>query len=319
MYMKILITGGCGFIGTNLSLYLLKNTNHLIYVIDNMIDNYDINFKQNNLNELINYGNFIYYNEDILGTSKIREILPDIIIHLASIPGVRKSMEDPLFYIKNNIDAFVYLLEECRKYNIKRVIYASSSSVYGRNKKTPFAENDTINDLNSSYACSKKCMEVYGKYYNDVFNINVIGLRFFTVYGERGRPDMAPYIFLKNISENKEILSYGNGSSSRDYTYVTDIISGIMAIVEGKGKNGEIYNLGNSKPISLNDFISLCEKIVNKKAIVKMVETQLGDVPHTYADISKAMNDLEYNPIISLKEGLTLAYEWMVENKRINI
>ena len=318
MYMKILITGGCGFIGSNLSLYLLKNTTHLIYVIDNMIDNYDISFKKNNLEELINYDNFTYYNENILGTTKLREINPDIIIHLSSIPGVRKSMEDPLFYIKNNIDAFVYLLEECRKYNIKRVIYASSSSVYGRNKKTPFSENDNINELNSSYACSKKCMEVYGKYYNDVFNINVIGLRFFTVYGERGRPDMAPYIFLKNISENKEILSYGNGNSSRDYTYVTDIISGIMAVVEGKGKNGEIYNLGNSNPISLNDFITLCEAIVNKKAIVKIVETQLGDVPHTYADISKAINDLGYNPIISLKEGLTIAYNWMIENHRIN-
>jgi UDP-glucuronate 4-epimerase len=316
--MKILITGGCGFIGSNLSLYLLKNTTHLIYVIDNMIDNYDISFKKNNLEELINYVNFTYYNENILGTTKIREINPDIIIHLSSIPGVRKSMEDPLFYIKNNIDAFVYLLEECRKYNIKRVIYASSSSVYGRNKKTPFSEIDNINELNSSYACSKKCMEVYGKYYNDVFNINVVGLRFFTVYGERGRPDMAPYIFLKNISENKEILSYGNGNSSRDYTYVTDIISGIMAIVEGKGKNGEIYNLGNSNPISLNDFISLCEAVVNKKAIVKIVETQLGDVPHTYADISKAINDLGYNPIISLKEGLTLAYNWMIKNHRIN-
>ena len=315
--MKIIITGGCGFIGTNLSLYLLKNTEHFIYAIDNMIDNYDISFKHNNLKELINYDKFTYYNENVLGTMKIKEIMPDIIIHLASIPGVRKSMDDPLFYIKNNIDAFVYLLEECRKYNIKRVIYASSSSVYGRNKKTPFSENDNINELNSSYACSKKCMEVYGKYYNDVFNINVIGLRFFTVYGERGRPDMAPYIFLKNIAEKKELLRYGDGSSSRDYTFINDIINGIISIVEGKGTGGKIYNLGNSNPINLNDFITLCEDITKKKAIINIIETQLGDVSHTYADITNAMNDLDYKPKKSLKEGLLITYKWMIESNRI--
>lgn len=280
--MKILITGSCGFIGTNLCLQLLNNTNNIIYGVDNYTDNYNILFKKENNEELKKYKNYHFYNENILGTTLIANIKPDIIIHLASIPGVRKSLQEPLYYIENNISAFVYLLEECKKHNISKVVYASSSSVYGTNSVVPFSETDEIDNLRSSYACSKKCMEVYGKYYNDVFGIKTIGLRFFTVYGERGRPDMAPYMFVKNISENKEIKQFGNGSSYRDYTYVKDIISGVTSIIDGNGRWGEIYNLGNGNPISLTEFIRLCEKVTNKKAIIRVLENQTGDVQNVF-------------------------------------
>tara|TARA_B110000008_G_scaffold279550_1_gene327163 strand:- start:2462 stop:3415 length:954 start_codon:yes stop_codon:yes gene_type:complete len=316
--MKILITGSCGFIGTNLCLQLLNNTNNIIYGIDNYTDNYNIIFKKENNEELKKYKNYHFYNEDILGTKVIENVKPDIIIHLASIPGVRKSLQDPLYYIENNISAFVYLLEECKKYNINKIVYASSSSVYGTNNVVPFSESHEINNLRSSYACSKKCMEVYGKYYNDVFGIKTIGLRFFTVYGERGRPDMAPYMFVKNIAENKEIKQFGNGSSYRDYTYVKDIISGITSIIDGNGKWGEIYNLGNGNPISLTDFIRLCEKITKEKAIIRVLENQTGDVPKTFSDIRKAKNDLDYKPSTTLEEGLKNMFEWMKNNNRIN-
>jgi UDP-glucuronate 4-epimerase len=317
--MKILVTGSCGFIGTNLCLTLLKNEKNIVYGIDNFTDNYNVTFKRGNYNELEKYDNFKFFEENILNTDKIKLVKPEIIIHLASIPGVRKSLQEPLYYIENNITTFVYLLEECKKYNIKKVVYASSSSVYGSNNKVPFNENDEIINLKSSYACSKKCMEVYGKYYNDVFDVKTIGLRFFTVYGERGRPDMAPYMFVKKIAEGKEILQFGDGTSYRDYTYVTDIVNGIKSIIEGKGKWGEIYNLGNENPINLLDFIELCEKVTGKKANKKIIENQLGDVPKTYADIKKAKIDLDYSPSVKLEEGLTRMYEWMELNKRISI
>lgn len=317
--MKILVTGSCGFIGTNLCIKLLNDKKNMVYGIDNFTDNYEVSYKKENYQELKTYNNFNFYEEDILGTSIIGEIKPDIIIHLASIPGVRKSLQDPLYYIKNNIEAFVYLLEECKKYNIKKVVYASSSSVYGANKKVPFNEADEITSLKSSYACSKKCMEVYGKYYNDVFDIKTIGLRFFTVYGKRGRPDMAPYMFVKNIAEGREIFQFGDGTSYRDYTYVSDIISGICSIIQGNGRWGEIYNLGNENPINLLDFIGLCEKVTGKKAKKTIIENQIGDVPRTYADISKAKEDLNFNPIVNLEEGLKKMFEWMKLNKRISI
>lgn len=315
--MKILVTGCCGFIGSNLCLELLKNQENIVYGIDNFIDNYPIEFKMENFNELKQNNSFIFFKDDIINSTKIGEILPDMIIHLASIPGVRKSLQDPIYYVRNNIEAFVYLLEECKKYNIKKIVYASSSSVYGLNKKVPFSEKDNINNLHSSYACSKKCMEVYGKYYNDTFGIKTIGLRFFTVYGRRGRPDMAPYMFLKNIAENKEINQYGDGTSFRDYTHIDDIIHGIMAIINGKGSWGEIYNLGNNKCITLEKFIKICEKITGNKAIKNIMNIQLGDVPGTYADISKAQKDLDYNPNITIEEGLRKLYTWMKLNSRI--
>ena len=173
------------------------------------------------------------------------------------------------------------------------------------NKKVPFSESDPIVTPNSPYACSKIAMELYAKTYNQLYDLNLIGLRFFTVYGPRGRPDMAPYKFLNAIKDGIQFQKYGDGTSSRDYTYIDDIVNGVIAACDNK-KNikCEVYNLGNSSPVSLNEFISLCESVANKKANYEQIENQLGDVPHTYADISKAKRDLDYQPQITLKEGL---------------
>ena len=193
---------------------------------------------------------------------------------------------------------------------MKQIVYASSSSVYGLNKKVPFCESDLIESPNSPYACSKMAMELYAKTYHQLYNLNMIGLRFFTVYGPRGRPDMAPYKFLKAIKDGTKFQKYGNGTSSRDYTYVDDIVSGVVAACDNKKRiKCEVYNLGNSSPVSLNEFIELCEKVVDKKANYDQIENQLGDVPHTYADISKAKRDLDYSPKIKLEEGLRLMFK----------
>jgi UDP-glucuronate 4-epimerase len=295
--MKILITGCCGFIGTNLSLFTMRNTTHKIVGVDS-------NPFKENLDELQKFSNFEFLNLDIedIDVSLLGKI--DKIVHLAAIAGVRKSIEDPVYYVKNNVVKFVHLLEESKKNGNIDMIYASSSSVYGENEKIPYEEDDTILKLRSSYACSKKCMEVYARYYYDVFDLNSIGLRFFTVYGERGRKDMAPYIFTKNIFDEKEITQYGNGETMRDYTYIGDIVDGIFSIIEGKGKPGNIYNLGCGNPIKLKDFIKVVEKVTGKKAKIRVEKVKVGDVPKTYASIEKANKDLGFFPKVKLEEGI---------------
>ena len=203
-------------------------------------------------------------------------------------------------------------MEEARKNNIKNVIYASSSSVYGLNEKIPFNENDNLEKFNSPYALSKYCMELYAKLYYQLYNINSIGLRFFTVYGPRGRPDMAPHKFLNSIMNEKIIQKYGDGNSYRDYTYISDIVDGIIGAINNKNNiKCDVYNLGNSNPITLNNFIEICEKITNKKAIIEKLPNQLGDVPYTYANINKAKIDLDYEPKITFESGLKKLYEYL--------
>ena len=228
---------------------------------------------------------------------------------MASRAGVRYSLEEPAYYVDVNVSGFIHIMEEARKNNIKNIVYASSSSVYGLNTKLPFSEDDLIETPNSPYASSKVAMEIFAKTYHQLYHLNLIGLRFFTVYGPRGRPDMAPYKFLKAISEGTEFNKFGDGTSSRDYTYIDDIVSGVVAALDNKcNVKCEVYNLGNSSPISLNDFILTCEKVVGKPAKYKQLEDQLGDVPHTYADISKAKRDLGYEPKVGLEEGLKKTY-----------
>ena len=309
--MKILVTGCVGFIGSHLCEKLLQDKN-IVLGIDNINDYYDINIKLKNLKILKAYNNFDFKKEDICNTKCITQFKPDKVCHLASMAGVRYSIDNPKIYVKNNIEGFVHILEECVKNNIKNVVYASSSSVYGLNKKVPFSEDDIINNCNSPYATSKLAMENFASTYSQLYDISCIGLRFFTVYGPRGRPDMAPYKFLKAIINQEKFLKYGNGSSSRDYTYIDDIINGIIGALDNKKKvKCEIYNLGNSSPVSLNNFINICEQVCNKKSTYYQIENQLGDVPHTYADISKAKEDLNYNPKISLEEGLKHTYEYI--------
>jgi len=308
--MRILVTGCAGFIGSHVCEYLLKRGD-TVMGIDNINNYYDIGQKHKNLEILKLYGSFNFKEEDICLTNTISSWKPEKICHLASMAGVRYSLEHPKLYVKTNIEGFIHILEEARKNNVKQIVYASSSSVYGLNKKVPFTENDPIKKCNSPYACSKIAMELFAKTYNQLYNMNLIGLRFFTVYGPRGRPDMAPYKFLKAISEGKTFQKYGDGTSSRDYTYIDDIVSGVIASLENDNIECEIYNLGNSNPVSLNEFIGLCEKVVGKKAKYEQIENQLGDVPKTYADISKANKDLNYNPQIKLLEGLEKTFFWM--------
>ena len=307
--MKIIVTGCAGFIGSHLCENLLKRGDNILG-IDIINDYYDLKKKEKNLEILRKYKNFEFRKEDICDTKSISNWKPDKICHLASMAGVRYSIQNPSLYEKINIGGFIHILEESVKNKIENVVYASSSSVYGLNKKVPFSEEDPIKTCNSPYACSKMAMELFAKTYYQLYGISNIGLRFFTVYGPRGRPDMAPFKFLNSIKEGKEILKYGDGTTSRDYTYVDDIVSGIVSALDNKNKiKCEIYNLGNSNPVSLNKFIELCEKVSNKKAKIKQIGEQLGDVPHTYADINKAKRDLDYNPKKKLEDGLKKFYD----------
>ena len=274
---------------------------------------YDL-YKEKNLEILLQYENFIFEKDDIRTTKIISKIKPTKICHLASIAGVRYSLENPIIYYQNNVEGFINIMEEARKNNIENVVYASSSSVYGLNEKVPFNETDNLEKFNSPYALSKYCMELYAKLYYQLYNINSIGLRFFTVYGPWGRPDMAPHKFLNSIMNEKIIQKYGDGNSYRDYTYISDIVDGIIGAINNKNNiKCDVYNLGNSNPISLNTFIEICEKITNKKAIIEKLPNQLGDVPYTYADINKAKIDLDYEPKITFESGLKKLYEYLKE------
>jgi len=306
--MKILVTGCAGFIGSHTCEFLLKRGD-IILGIDNLNDYYDINKKLENLKILEKYENFTFKKEDVCDTTSIQEWKPEKIIHLASMAGVRYSIENPVLYEKVNIGGFIHIMEESVKNGVKQVVYASSSSVYGLNKKVPFSETDEIKTCNSPYACSKMAMEIFARTYYQLYGIKNIGLRFFTVYGPRGRPDMAPYKFLSAIKNGEKFKKFGDGSSSRDYTYIDDIVNGIIASLDNK-KNieCEIYNLGNSSPVTLNEFIYICEKVTGNVALYDQIEEQLGDVPHTYADIRKAKRDLGYEPKIKLEDGLRKLY-----------
>lgn len=313
--MKYVVVTGCaGFIGSHVCETLLKK-NYNIIGIDIMNEYYNIKIKEKNLDILKKYSNFIFKKQDICNTNVISEYKPYKIIHLASMAGVRYSIQNPILYYDINIKGFIHILEESRKNNVKHILFASSSSVYGLNKKLPFNENDNIELCNSPYACSKLSMEIISKTWSNLYNIKITGFRFFTVYGPRGRPDMAPYKLLNSIMKGKFFDKYGNGLSSRDYTYISDIVDGIINALEISHKNNyEIFNLGNSNPITLNEFIKECESIVGKKSKLNILEEQLGDVPHTFADITKAKKMLNYNPKIKLNEGLKLTYEWLINN-----
>jgi UDP-glucuronate 4-epimerase len=300
----ILVTGCAGFIGSHVCEKLLKN-DEVVIGIDNMIPYYDPAVKKKNLEILKKYKKFFFEEDDIRSTQIIEKWRPYKIIHLASMAGVRYSIENPKLYVQVNIEGFVHILEEAVKYEVKHIVYASSSSVYGLNE-VPFLETDNIMSCNSQYACSKMVMELFAKTYTQLYDkLSCIGLRFFTVYGPRGRPDMAPYKFLNAIRNGEPIQRYGDGSTTRDYTYVGDIVDGILGALKNKNnRKCEVYNLGNSNPVSLNTFIETCERVCGKKACIIEKPHQLGDVPHTYACIDKARMDLEYEPKMSLEDGL---------------
>lgn len=302
--MVILVTGCAGFIGSHLCESLLESNKHVIG-IDNLNDYYDPKIKQRNLRILEKYPNFRFLQDDIRTTNAVTLYRPDSVYHLAGMAGVRYSIENPELYMDVNVTGFIHLLEQAKRVQCP-VYYASSSSVYGTNV-VPFCEDDNTTNMNSPYAVSKYAMDMLAKQYCYTYNMKIVGVRFFTVYGPRGRPDMAPHRFLKAIHEQTYIDKYGNGTSTRDYTYISDVVDGLLLIGEKSPHGYNIYNIGSSHPVSLNEFITECERTVGKKALVKVIGDQQGDVPHTYANIDK-LKALGFTPKVSLRSGLLRTY-----------
>ncbi len=319
-----LITGGAGFIGSHLTKRLLSE-NHMVVCVDNFNDFYSPKIKEFNIREFLNNKNYKLYRIDITDESSMNEVFVnekiDEVINLAAMAGVRPSIENSLLYEKVNNMGFQVVLECMRKYNIKKLIAASSSSVYGNNKKVPFSETDIVDFAISPYAATKKANEVMGHVFHKLYDIDMVFLRFFTVYGPGQRPDLAIHKFTRMIDEGKSIPLFGDGSSSRDYTYISDIIDGIMKAIDFTQQKGvyEIFNLGESTPIKLNEMVETIEKHLQKKASITRLPKQMGDVDITYADITKAKRILNYQPSTDFDEGIASFVEWYHKMKELGI
>ncbi len=318
-YNTILITGSAGFIGFHLSKYLLENYNNIkIIGIDNLNNYYNPILKEKRNDILKNYKNYNFIKldfsnwDDLVNNLKNKNI--ELIVHLGAQAGVRYSLKNPWAYESSNLLGTLNIFEFARKFDIEKVVYASSSSVYGGNKKIPFSEDDNVDKPVSLYAATKKSNELMAHTYHHLYDIKMIGLRFFTVYGEYGRPDMAYFKFTKNILSGNPIDVYNYGNMERDFTYISDVVDGIVSSIE-KDFDYEIFNLGNSKPIKLMYFIELIEKYLNKKAEKNFLPMQDGDVLRTYADLNKSNKLLNYNPKVPIEEGLRRFCNWFLENR----
>lgn len=314
--MKILVTGGAGFIGSHTIRLLLKK-GYSVVCVDNFNNYYSPLIKENNIKDFIKHKNFKLYREDIVDYDVMRHVFKiekvDKICHLAARAGVRASIENPFLYEQVNVRGTLNLLELTKVYRIKNFILASSSSVYGNSVKVPFSETDNINSPISPYAATKRSAELLAYTYHHLYGIHCTVLRFFTVYGPSGRPDMAPFLFVDSIYKGKKIKKFGDGSSKRDYTYIGDIVSGIISALE-TDLAYEIINLGNNKPVDLNYFIGLVEKLLNKKAIIDRYPKQQGDANVTFANINKAKKMLHYVPKTSIQEGMKKFITWYLKN-----
>ncbi|MFL0269962.1 GDP-mannose 4,6-dehydratase [Candidatus Clostridium radicumherbarum] len=313
----VLVTGGSGFIGSNLCEKLLVLGYNVIN-LDNFNDYYSPLIKIKNIKNALENKNYKVIDGDIQDKNLLTSIFNlnrvDIIIHLAALAGVRRSLNNPLEYIDVDIKGTVNLLECARKYNTKKFIFASSSSVYGHNF-LPFKETDTIASQISPYAAAKASGELFCKTFNNLYDIPIVCLRFFTVYGPRQRPEMAIYNFTSRISEGRAISIFGNGTSSRDYTFIDDILDGIVSSMN-LNCSFEIFNLGNSNPTNIEYLVTLIEENLGKKALIDYTLMQPGDVPHTFADISKAQSLINYAPKVSIEKGIEEFINWFkVENK----
>ncbi|KAI8999671.1 hypothetical protein DFJ74DRAFT_700395 [Hyaloraphidium curvatum] len=309
--MKVVVTGGAGFIGSHTAEALLRRGDDVV-IIDEVNDYYDVAVKRENLTVVDDAARTCgrvlrFYKADISDMEAMDRIFarerPDMICHLAARAGVRPSIKDPELYVKANINGTLVMLEMAKKYNVANMVYASSSSVYGKNAKVPFAEDDKTDNPVSPYAATKKACELLAATYSNLYGIKVSGLRFFTVYGPRGRPDMAPYMFVDRIARGIPIDKFGDGSSCRDYTFIDDIVSGILAALDNP-RTCEVYNLGNNRVVSLNQFIATIEDTLGRKAIINQKGDQPGDVPITYADLTKSAALLGYDPKHPIEEGM---------------
>lgn len=320
-----LITGGAGFIGSSLSERLIKEGNKVV-TIDNFCDFYNPIIKENNVKELIKNPNFKLYRNDIRDRESVKRIFEenniDIVMHLAAMAGVRPSIENPILYQEVNCMGTQNILEEMKAHNVKNLVMASSSSVYGNCKEVPFKEDMIVDFAISPYAATKKANEVMTHVYHKLFDMNVIMLRFFTVYGPKQRPDLAINKFTRLMLEDKEIPMFGDGTTSRDYTYIDDIVDGIIKSCNYVVNNKNVYeilNLGNSSPVSLKEMINTIGQAVGVEPKIKQLPMQPGDVDRTFADISKAKELIGYNPKTSFKEGIENFVEWYKINKDLYI
>jgi UDP-glucuronate 4-epimerase len=320
----VLVTGGAGFIGSHVAEVLLQRGDRVV-IVDEVNDYYDVSQKEANLALLSSrYTNeqLQIYRGDICDvdfiTSVYEQTKPEYVCHLAARAGVRPSITDPFIYIHSNVEATTRLLELARTHGCKSFVFASSSSVYGGSDKSYFSEEDVVDFPVSPYAATKKSCELIAHTYHHLYGLNIAGLRFFTVYGPRGRPDMAPFKFIDRISSGVEIQQFGDGSSSRDYTYVDDIVDGIVRSIDTP-LGYQIYNLGNGNPVKLLDFIHLVEKHCGQKAVIKQLPEQPGDVPRTCANISKARELLGYSPKVDFEEGIRRTVEWYKNRKVIEV
>ena len=312
--MKILITGCAGFIGFHLAKRLCK-MKHKVYGIDNLNNYYDIKIKKDRLKILKKNKLFSFTKVDLKNKKKLekffRRLKLDLIINLAAQAGVRYSIKFPQQYFDSNIIGFFNLIELARKFKIKKVISASTSSVYGKNKKMPFREDERVDNIIQFYAASKRSNEIFGDIYSKIYNMNFIFLRFFTVYGPWGRPDMSLASFVSNIIKRKKIDVFNYGNHQRDFTYIDDIVDGIIKSSQKKIKNKfEIFNLGNGKKIKLMQYIKIIENKLGIKAKINLKKLQTGDVKGTLSNITKAKKELKYNPKIKIEEGIDNYIKW---------
>jgi len=316
---KILITGVAGFIGYHLAEKLLNN-NYQIIGIDNLNDYYDPILKQDRLTNLNKFSNFEFHKIDFIRNKELTSIFNNNqfnqVIHLGAQAGVRYSITNPQFYIETNITGFLNILENCNNFNVENIIYASSSSIYGDNKDLPFSENDKTEKQISMYGVSKKTNELMAHTYSNLYGLRTIGLRFFTVYGPWGRPDMALYIFTKAIIENKDIDLFNEGNHTRSFTYISDIVEPIYRLIKINENNQnilnnyDILNIGGAEPVKLLRFIDIIEHYLGKKANVRLKPIQQGDVQDTNADISYLEKITDYKPQVDIEEGIKRFIDW---------
>ena len=327
---KVLVTGSAGFIGSMLSKKLLARGDKVIG-IDNHNNYYDPKIKDDRIGNLKKYKNYIHYKIDITDKNKLSEIFKTYkfqkVVNLAAQAGVRYSIENPLAYIESNIVGFTHILENCRNNKIQHLIYASTSSVYGANTKMPFSEHDSVNHPLSVYAASKISNELMAHAYSYLYKLPSTGLRFFTVYGPWGRPDMALFKFTKAIIEGKTIEVFNHGKHTRDFTYIDDIVDGVIKVLDkpadinndwdsnkpdpaSSKSPWKIFNIGNNNPVHLMDYISALEKTLGKKAKIKFLPLQPGDIPNTNANIDSLVKEFDYKPTTSVFDGVSNFVKW---------
>jgi UDP-glucuronate 4-epimerase len=321
MKKNILVTGGAGFIGSHLVDNLLENTDANVCIVDNFNDFYSPAVKLANLGTNSEHPRLKIYQTDICDQTGLREVFSagefDAVVHLAAYAGVRPSLMNPKLYTEVNVCGTLNLLELANEFDVGQFVFGSSSSVYGIDCKIPFSEEDKIQQPISPYAATKAAGELMCHTFSHLYDIRTVCLRFFTVYGARQRPDLAIHKFSKLIYENKPIPVFGDGTTRRDYTYVDDIVQGVKAAIDYDKTNYEVFNLGESETIELTKLIELLEESLGKKAIINRQPMQPGDVPMTYADISKARELLDYNPKTKIEDGIPKFVEWFLENREI--